>query len=386
MIREDCSKIYEAVQFVMENGLEGLKEAAVILLNEAMKIERTRALKAENYQRTEERLGYANGYKPKMVKSRLGELNLQIPQVRGDVEFYPSALEKGLRSERALKAAMAEMYINGVSTRKVTKIFEEMCGVNVTVSEVSKAMKLLDEELNKWRNRPIGEVPFMQLDARYEKIRKDGSIVSAAVLVATGIMADGRRTVLGVSVQISEAEIHWRQFLETLKQRGIHGLKMITSDNCLGLKNALKAVFGGVPWQRCQVHLQRNSFSYIPKKDMKDEVAQKISAIFNAPDKNEAQRLLDKTVEYYKEKASKLSAWMEENIPDGFAVFDLPKECRIKLRSTNMVERLNREIKRRTAVCSLFPNEESCLRLVSAVLMEQSEEWEAGNVYLKLKS
>lgn len=385
MTHEDGNKIFKAVQIVMEEGFEGLEEAVRILMNEAMKIERSQVLCAERYERTEERRGYANGFKPKKIKSRLGELELQIPQVRGAINFYPSSLEKGLRSERALKMAMAEMYINGVSTRKVTAVFEEMCGLHVTASDVSNATKLLDTELEKWRNRPLGEVVFMQLDARYEKVRMDGSVVSAAVLIATGILKNGKRAVLGVSVAVSEAEIHWRQFLESLKKRGIHGIKMITSDDCPGIKNALKAVFGGIPWTRCHVHLQRNSFAYIPKKEMQDEVAQTISEILTAPNKEEAMRLLDKSVAHYKTKASKLAAWMEENIPDGFAVFDLSKPYRKKLRTTNMLERLNKEIKRRTRVCTLFPNEESLLRLVSAILMEQSEEWESNKCYIILE-
>ena len=382
MTHKEFSKLEDAVKVVADLGFDGLEEALTIVLNEAMKIERSRALQATPYERTEERLGYANGYKPKRVKSRMGELDLSIPQVRGDIEFYPSSLEKGIRSERALKIALAEMYIQGVSTRKVTKILEKMCGLQITSMEVSRAMKQLDEELEKWRTRPLGDIAFMQIDARYEKVRQEGSVVSAAVLVAVGVKKNGKRTVLGTSVATSEAEIHWRNFLADLKRRGLHGLEMITSDDCYGLKSALQTVFGGIPWTRCHVHLQRNSFAYIPKREMKEEVARKISDILTAPDREEAQRLLDKTVLFYEKTAPKLAAWMESNIPEGFAVFSLHPKLRRKLRSTNMIERLNREIKRRTRVCTLFANEESLLRLVSAILMEQSEEWESGKSYL----
>lgn len=384
MTQENGSKISEAVQLVMDYGFEGMEEAVRILLNEAMRLEREKVLNARPYERTEARQGYANGYKPKQVKSLLGEMRLSVPQVRGEVEFYPTALEKGLRSERALKTAMAEMYIHGVSTRKVRDILEKMCGLEVSSTDVSRATKLLDEELEKWRNRPLGEVPYLQMDARYEKVREGGSVVSGAVLVAVGVLADGRRSILGVSVSLSEAEVHWRNFLQRLKERGIHGIKLITSDDCEGLKKALKTVFGGVPWVRCHVHLQRNAQAYVPRQDMREEVAQSIREILTAPNLDEAERLLAKAVTKYEKKAPKLARWMEGAIPEGFAIFSVPHRLRRKLRSTNLVERLQKEIKRRTAVCTLFPNEGSLLRLVSAILMEQSEEWETGSVYMAL--
>ena len=369
-------------EIINSNGMEGLGEAVSILINEAMKVERASALNAQPWQRTENRTGYANGFKDKAVVSRLGKLHLNVPQVRGDVEFYPSALDKGIRSEKALTLAMAEMYVQGVSTRKVTSVLKKLCGLEISSSQVSNASKLLDEELEKWRNRPIGHIRYLQLDARYEKVRQDGMVLSCAVLVATGVMEDGKRTVLGTSVSLSEAEVHWRNFLLDLKKRGLHGVQLITSDDHSGLKAALTSVFPSVSWQRCQVHLQRNAVAYIPKLDMRQGVANDIRNIFNAPDKAEAQRLLDLSIEKYKKSASKLSEWMETNIPEGFSVFKLPENQRKKLRSTNMVERLNREIKRRTRVATLFPNEASLLRLVSAILSETSEEWETGKRYL----
>lgn len=382
--QDNYNGIHSAVEEVIEFGLDGLDSAVAILINEAMRIERSKALGAKPWERIDTRRGYANGYKDKTVNSRLGKLDLHVPQVRGDVQFYPSALEKGLRSERALTLAMAEMYVNGVSTRKVTNVLKELCGLEITSTQVSRATKLLDEELVKWRHRPLGVTPYLQLDARYEKVRNDGSVVSCAVLVATGVTEEGKRSILGVSVSLSEAEPHWRQFLEQLKERGLHGVKMITTDDHKGIKAALKATFTGVPWNRCHVHLQRNAFAYIPKVDMREAVAQDIRTILTAPDVTEAQRLLEITVEKYSTKASRLAAWMEDSLPEGFAVFSLPVAHRRRLRSTNMVERLNREIKRRTRVATLFPNESSLLRLVSAILMEVSEEWESGKTYLKI--
>ncbi len=379
--KEDTT-IRTVFEIINAGGMESIGEAISILINEAMKTERSSVLNAQPWERTEDRSGYANGFKNKSVASRLGNLNLNVPQVRGGVEFYPSALEKGIRSEKALKLAMAEMYIQGVSTRKVTSVLEKLCGLEISSSQVSNASKLLDEELEKWRNRPIGRIQFLQLDARYEKIRQDGMVLSCAVLVATGVMEDGKRTVLGTSVSLSEAEVHWRNFLLDLKKRGLHGVKLITSDDHNGLKAAVTSVFPSVPWQRCQVHIQRNAASYVPKLDMRKGVANDIRNIFNAPDKEEAQRLLDLSIEKYKKSASKLSEWMETNIPEGFTVFRVPENQRKKLRSTNMVERLNREIKRRTRVATLFPNEASLLRLVSAILSETSEEWETGRRYL----
>lgn len=376
--------IESILKILIEYGMEGLEDAISILINEAMKAERSYALNALPWERTESRVGYANGFKNKSVATRLGTLDLKVPQVRGDVSFYPSALEKGLRSERALTVSLAEMYVQGVSTRKVSAILEKMCGLKVSSTQVSNAAKQLDEELEKWRARPIGSIPFLQLDARYEKVRQDGVVRSCAVLIATGIMDDGKRTVLGVSVSLSEAEVHWREFLLSLKSRGMHGVRLITSDDHTGLKAAAHSVFPSVPWQRCQVHLQRNATAYVPKVAMRKEVAKDISAIFNAPDKAEAERFLEIAVEKYSKTASKLSEWLEQNIPEGLTVFSLPDNQRKRLKSTNMVERLNREIKRRTRVAGLFPNEASLLRLVSAILVETSEEWETGKRYLSV--
>lgn len=379
--------INQVMEILIEQGFGGMDQAMAILINEAMKIERANVLQATAYERTPDRQGHANGYKPKHVKSRLGGLSLQIPQVRGGVEFYPSALEKGERSERAMKLAMAEMYIKGVTTRKVSGVLEKLCGLTFSSADVSRASAQLDEELGLWRNRLLGEIPYLILDARYEKVRMNGSVVPCAVLVATGVQADGKRSVLGVAVSMSEAEVHWREFLLSLKKRGMHGTKLVTSDDHSGLRAALRSSFAGVPWQRCQVHLQRNATAYVPKTEMRESVAADIRSIFNAPDREEADRLLGKTIEKYSEKAVRLASWMEENIPEGLEVFAMPEKHRRRLRTTNMVERQNREIKRRTRVSGLFPNEASLLRLVSAILMEVSEEWEsADKAYLKMKT
>lgn len=382
--QDQTTALDEIMELLAEHGFDGLASAVTVLLNEVMKLERAHALGATPYQRTEQRNGYANGFKPKTIHTRLGPLTVEVPQTRG-VEFYPSALEKGVRSERALKLAVAEMYVQGVSTREVAAITEQLCGLEVTSAQVSRAAEALDEELRKWRDRPLGEAPYLILDARYEKVRHGGQVVSCAVLVAIGLDPQGRRSVLGTSVSLSEAEVHWRDFLASLQARGLHGVKLVVSDAHAGLKPALDARLTGVPWQRCQFHLMKNALAYIPRPSMQAEVVAGIRAIFDAPDRSEADRQLELAVKKYRVKAPKLAEWLEQNVPEGLTVFALPAGHRRRLRTSNMLERLNEEIKRRTRVAGLFPNEASALRLVSAVLMEISEEWETGRKYLTME-
>jgi putative transposase len=383
--QNEFNSLDQMIQVLDEHGFDGMARAIEILMNEAMKIERNAVLGAEPYQRTSERRGHANGFKPKTVNTRVGKVELQVPQTRG-VEFYPKSLERGVRSERALKLAVAEMYVQGVSTRKVTKITQELCGLEVTSSQVSRAAQLLDEELESWRSRPLGKLSYLILDARYEKVRHGGSVVDCAVLIAIGVLPDGKRTVLGVSAKLSEAEVHWRDFLQSLVERGLHGVEMITSDAHEGLKAARRGVFPGVPWQRCQFHLQQNATAHVPKVDMRSGVAADIRGVFTAPDANEAERLLRLAVEKYRDSAPKLADWMERSVPEGLTVFTRPAAHRCRLRTSNMLERLNKEILRRTRVATLFPNEASLLRLVSAVLAEVDEEWQTGKTYLTMET
>lgn len=379
------NELNAAVQLLAENGFEGMANAVQILLNESMKLERTEYIGAQPYQRTDQRRSYANGFKPKTVNSRLGKLELKVPQTR-DGNFYPSALERGERSERALKLAVAEMYVQGVSTRKVAKITAELCGLDVSSTQVSRAAALLDEELEIWRNRPLEQVEYLVVDARYEKVRVAGSVRDCAVLIAIGILPGGHRSVLGVSVSLSEAEVHWREFFVSLKQRGLHGIKLIVSDAHEGLKAARQATFAGVPWQRCQFHLAQNAMHHTPQVELRKHVADDIRNIFAAKDIHDATEELTRFVERYQDTAPKLSAWAEAAIPEGLAIFGVPSEHRKRMRTTNMLERQNREIKRRTRVATLFPNEASLLRLVTAVLVELSDEWETGMRYLTFQN
>jgi putative transposase len=373
----------QITELLAENGFDGLASAVTVLLNEVMKIERAHALGAAPYQRSEDRKGHANGFKPRTINTRIGALTVAVPQAR-DVEFYPSALERGIRSERALKLAVAEMYVQGVSTRKVAAITEKLCGLEVTSGQVSRAAAALDEELEKWRGRPLGETPYLILDARYENVRHGGQVRSCAVLVAIGIDPEGKRSILGVSVSLSEAEVHWREFLTSLHARGLHGVKLVASDAHGGLKPALDARLTGVPWQRCQFHLIENAMAFVPKPSMRKAAVASIRAVFDAPDRPEAERQLEIAVKNYRTSAPKLADWLEANIPEGLAVFALPSGHRRRLRTINMLERLNKELKRRTRVAGLFPNEASALRLVSAVAMEISEEWETNRKYLTM--
>lgn len=375
----------EYLEQITEQGLDGLTELIRVAVNQAMQIERENHLQAKPYERNENRQGHANGYKPKTVKTRVGEVTFEIPQVR-EGGFYPTALEKGIRSERAFLMTLAEMYVQGVSTRKVAMITEQLCGTQVSASQVSRATQALDEELEAWRNRPLGEIVYLYLDARYEKVREAGNVRDAAILMASGVKKDGKRTVLGISVSLSEAETHWRSFLEDLLKRGLEGVQLIISDDHSGLKAARKAVFSGIPWQRCQFHLQQNAQSYLPKLSLRTEVAEDIRTIFDAQDRDSAESQLKDAVKKYAQIAPKLADWIEVNLPEGFSVFAFPRIHQKRLRTSNTLERLSQEIKRRTRVVRVFPNEESCLRLVSAILMEFSEDWEYGKIYLNMEN
>ncbi len=380
----DCTLPSDLLKQISTQGFDFLPELIRILVNVAMQGERQKHLAAEPYERSAERQGHANGYKPKTVKTRLGEITFAVPQVR-EGGFYPHALEKGLRSERALTLTLAEMYVQGVSTRKVASVVEQMCGASISSTQVSRASGLLDATLEAWRKRPLGEILYLFLDARYEKVRQDGQIREAALLIAGGIGPDGHRSLLGVSVSLSEQEVHWRSFLQSLVTRGLCGVQLIISDDHLGLEKARKAVFGGVPWQRCQFHLQQNAGAYVPRKELRAEVAADIRTIFNMPDRASAEAQLRKTVVKYEKTASKLALWMEKSIPEGLTVFAFPKAHQRKIRTTNGLERVNREVKRRTQVVSIFPNDAACLRLASALLMEMDEDWQTGRIYLSLE-
>ena len=378
----------DLINLLLEDGLEnGLPNIAQLLMNTAMLLERTAHLGAEPYERgSAQRNGYANGFKPRSFQTAIGKIDLNVPQVRNsDAPFQTSLLEKGSRSDRSLKAAIATMYVQGVSTRRVTKVMKDLCGFDVSSTQVSNLTAQLDDEFEKWRNRQLPEIIYLTLDATYYKVRIDGAVRDCATLIAIGVRRDnGKRMILGVSCSLNEGEVYWREFLNGLKERGIGIPELITSDAHSGLTAALKSTCNASLWQRCQFHLQQNAQQYITKKEHKSKVATDIKIIFNADDRAHAEQRLQSFVRTWEKDQPKLATWAEENLPEGFTVFALAEAHRKRLRTSNACETLNSQIKRRTRVVGLFPNEASLLRLVSAVLIEISETWEVGKAYLKL--
>ena len=371
-----------SMSILLQEGLSGINNVLEALINETMLFERETHLQAGRYERSENRVDYANGFKTKTLKTRVGELQLNVPQVRQS-KFYPSILEKGIRSERALIIALAEMYHQGVSTRKVTKILEKMSDMQITSDMVSRASKTLDVEVEKFRTKPLGQYDYMLMDAMYEDVRMDGSVQGAAVLIAVGVK-NNQREIIGLSVSLSEAEIHWREFFKGLVTRGLHGLKMITSDDHAGMRAARKAVFTGVPWQRCQFHLQQNAQSYITKVSLKKSIAAEIKSVFDCLTKDEAERGLKEFIQRHESSMPRLTDWAENNLVQGFTVFDLRESPfnRKRLRTSNVMERLNKTIRKRTKVVGVFPNDESCIRLIGSILLETTEAWKHGKQYL----
>ncbi len=387
-MNQQKDKLFGSIMEVLiSEGPKIFREALERLFNEAMTIERSEFLGAGPYERTSERRGHANGFKAKGYQTGVGKLELSIPQVRG-LKFYPQSLERGCRSERALKLAVAEMYVMGVSTRKVTKITEQLCGFEVSSGQVSRLSKELDETLEAFRNRPLENVyPFVYFDALYEKVRYGGMIRDMAVLVAIGVnKRTGKREILGIEALLSEAQVHWRTLLKKLSERGLSGVKLFISDDHQGLKAARMSVFPSVPWQRCQFHMSQNAQGYATKVSMRKEIAQVMSNIFNAMNRETALSLSQKFTEAYKESAPEFSRWLEENIEEGLTVFSFPRNYWKKLRTVNPLERVNKEIRRRTRVVGIFPNQESCLRLITAVLQEIHEGWIVGRKYITLEN
>lgn len=380
---EHDNLLMTVIEVLSGQGSEGMKTLLETVLNAAMRLERDQALNAAPYERSDERQGYANGFKPKMLQSRMGELELKVPQARG-IAFYPGCLEKGLRSEKALKLAIAEMYLKGVSTRKVEAITKELCGMDISSTQVSRMTKELDQEFNSFRNRPLGHFKYLFLDALYLKVRHEGTVIDQAILIAYGINSFGRREIVGSSAELSEAEVHWRSFLESLQQRGLSGLELITSDSHSGLKAALRSVFPSVLWQRCQFHMSQNAQQYAPRKHLREDIGTAMRDIFNSPTLTAAQQMVKEVSDRFAKSAPQFVKWLDTNIDEGLTCYQFPRKHRRRIRTSNGVERINREVRRRSRVAVLFPNSASALRLVSAVLMEIHEEWVSGKTYLDM--
>jgi transposase-like protein len=363
-----------------EDFLRGLVERVV---QQVLEAEMTSFLGAGTYERNGERRGWRNGYKPRTLKTRVGGLELMVPKDR-DGEFQTELFERYQRSEKAFVLAMVQMYLEGVSTRKVSAITEALCGLEVSKSQVSALTAKLDAEIAEWRMRPLTEeYPYLIFDARYEKVRRCGAVVSQGVLVAIGISAAGCREVLGCWVAESESEASWGEVFAELKQRGLSGVRYVVSDDHAGMVKAIGRHFQGAVWQRCQVHFVRNALSLcgVAQRPL---VLSLMRSVTEAPTREAAKTAFGLAVAELEKKAPKTARLLEEHGEEILGVYALPEAHRKRMRTTNMLERQNQELKRRTRVVRIFPNEQSCLRLVSALLMETSQEW-MGRVYLRME-
>ena len=369
------------MEHLLEQGPGGMADVFTSLFNLAMRLERERFLGAAHYERTDGRRGYANGFKSKKLDTQAGTLTLDIPKTAGtEPPFYPATLERGRRSSRAVMLAAAEMYVKGVSTRDVEAVLAEFGLDSLSSTQVSRAAKLLDEELEAWRNRPLGVFRHLFLDARYEKQRDGGVVRDAAVLSAIGIDPDGNRSILGVSLASSEAELHWRSFLDGLIARGLRGVIAITSDDHAGLAAARKAVLPGALWQRCQFHLAQNAIHHAPNAAIRKRIGAELRQVWNADTRDNAEQALRNLVAGYRSNAADLAIWLERNVPEGLTVFAFPEHTRRRLRTANPIERaIQQELKRRTVKVRVFPGRDALLRLVSAILVEIDEEWTASS-------
>jgi len=356
-----------------------MKEA----LQEVLEGEMTEFLGAAPGERTEGRNGYRAGYYGRNLVTRIGKLELRVPRDRSG-EFSTALFERYARSEKALVAALAEMYVQGVSTRKVKAITEELCGHSFSASAISSINKGLDESLARFAHRHLDEAyPYLILDARYERVRDGGVIAHQAVLVAIGINWEGKRQVLAVEMANRESQSSWKDFLLRLKERGLSGVEFVVSDDHAGLKKAISEVLTEAAWQRCYVHFLRNALDYLPRK-ADDDCLQELRWIYDRRDIQEAQRDLVAWVARWQGKYPKLVDWVESNIVETLTFYRLPRAHHKHLKSTNMLERLNEEIKRRTLVVRIFPNTESCLRLIRALCVETHETWLEDNRYLNM--
>jgi transposase-like protein len=360
--------------------IKGLVKEA---LDQVLQAEMTEFLGAAPGERTEGRGGYRSGYYGRGLVTRIGKIELRVPRDRSG-EFSTSLFERFQRSEKALVSALAEMYVQGVSTRKVKTITEELCGHSFSASVISTINKGLDETLTKFARRKLtDDYPYLILDARYEKVREEGVIQSQAVLIAIGINWEGKREVLGVELANRESQTSWRDFLLSLKQRGLCGVEFVVTDDHAGLRKAIAEILPEAAWQRCYVHFLRNALDYLPRK-ADDDCLQELRWLYDRRNLTEAQRDLANWLTRWAKKYPKLTDWVEENIGSTLTFYRLPRLHHRHLKSTNMIERLNEELRRRTRVVRIFPNVASCLRLTRALCAETHEAWLEDNRYINM--
>jgi putative transposase len=372
------------VKELLERDEDFLQAALQALLQAALEAEMSETIGAEKGERTESRLAYRSGYYPRSLVTRVGTLELRVPQDRAG-RFSTELFQRYQRSEKALVGTLAEMYVQGVSTRKVKAVTEALCGHSFSASAISAINKSLDEALRAFAERRLSEAyPYLILDARYEKVREAGIILSQAVLVAVAVDGEGRRQVLGVDLANRESRTSWRDFLRGLKERGLFGVEFVVSDDHEGLKQAIREILPGAYWQRCYVHFLRNALDYLSRK-LADDCLQELRWIYDRRELAEARRDIAAWLAKWQAKHSRLCDWVEENIEETLTYYRLPQQHHKHMKSTNMLERLNQELKRRTHVVRIFPNAESCLRLVRALAVETHENWLEGPRYLDMQ-
>ena len=370
------------LQGAINDGDDAIRLLLQHTIQRVLEEEITAYLEAGTYERTDKRNGYRNGYKPRTLKTRVGRLELMVPKDR-EGRFQTELFERYQRNEKALTLAIMEMYIQGVSTRKVKKITEELCGLEISRSQVSHLSKGLDKEIALWRSRPLKRAyPYLVVDARYEHIRCGFHVASQGVLLVVGIRDDGYRELLGVWHADSENEQSWSMVFRELKKRGMKGVKYVVSDDHSGLVKAVKRQFQGVIWQRCQIHFIRNVLSLVARKDRKEILAY-LHEITGSSSIKLARKRIRETVDALEISHPKVAKFLDTYGEEILGVYALPETHRKRMRSTNMLERYNQEIKRRTRVVRIFPNDQSCIRLVTALAIETNEEWMARR-YLKM--
>jgi len=383
MTRSENKPSIAAVKELMGTNRDALREIVQDLLQELLEGEMTEALGASKSERSDGRIGYRSGHYNRTLITRVGKLELRVPQDR-DGRFSTELFERYQRSEQALVASLAEMYVQGVSTRKVKTITEELCGHSFSASTISAINKRLDESLTAFAQRRLDE-PFAYLiiDAKYEKVRQAGVVRSCAVLVALGVDWEGRRQILAVELANRESRSSWKDFLVGLKGRGLHGVEYVVADDHAGLRAAVREVLPDAWFQRCYVHFLRNALDHLPRK-ADDDCLQELRWIYDRRELSEAKSDLAAWLRKWSPRYPKLTGWAEEAIEETFTFYRLPRQHHKHMKSTNMLERFNEEIKRRTIVLRIFPSEDSCLRLIRALAVETHENWLEANRYLNM--
>ena len=375
----------EIQALLLEDQGEAFKKILQASLNKILQAESAEQLKAGPYERSAERTDSRNGSRDRDLNTRVGRITLQVPRHR-NVPFKTLVFENYSRSEAALVAGMAEMVVNGVSTRKVSRVMETLCGTSFSKSAVSDVCKDLDKAVKEFRTRPLeGDYPFLTVDATYFKVRENSRVISKAFMIAYGTNAEGHREILGFGVYANESSATWTDFLLGLKKRGLTGLLMVTSDAHDGILNAIGKVFPTVPWQRCQFHFIRNITDKAPKK-YQAGLRTELQELFNCKTLTEARKVRDRIMEDYRDVTEPAVTCLDEGFESAMTVMLLPAWLRRFYRTSNQIERLNKELKRRSKVIGVFPNEDSVLRLMGSVLMERHDAIQAGRAVFSKES